>query len=188
MNTLDGVSGVYALVDPRTEETVYVGQSRDVGRRLDQHLNPMIDDGNWKKQEWIVELLNLGLVPSMRLLLRSDDPDAKDREEIRAIHEFRERGECRCNQASGGRGAPISHVAASDRAEWKELGRQLREIKMLLGRSARLAGKLSGASGHDLILKSVYRLEKTAAQLDEKLTAKYPSWDDFFTAFNGPFP
>lgn len=53
---------IYALVDPRTSEIRYIGQTQNhPSVRLQGHLKK--DDGNKRKWEWLMELRLLGMIP-----------------------------------------------------------------------------------------------------------------------------
>jgi DNA-binding transcriptional regulator YiaG len=57
---------IYALIDPRDNTTRYVGMSRNAQRRLFQHL--LGDQGNEQKNNWLLELLEGGIYPILRIL------------------------------------------------------------------------------------------------------------------------
>jgi hypothetical protein len=58
---------IYALVDPRTKEVRYVGQSKYQETRYKQHIHSF-DADNIPKQRWIDELKELGLLPVYQVL------------------------------------------------------------------------------------------------------------------------
>jgi DNA-binding XRE family transcriptional regulator len=65
---------IYALIDPRDYTTRYVGMSRNAQRRLFQHL--LGDQGNEQKNNWLLELLEEGVYPILRILETIDAEEA----------------------------------------------------------------------------------------------------------------
>jgi DNA-binding transcriptional regulator YiaG len=65
---------IYALIDPRYNTTRYVGMSRNAQRRLFQHL--LGDQGNEQKNNWLLELLEEGVYPILRILETIDAEEA----------------------------------------------------------------------------------------------------------------
>jgi hypothetical protein len=55
---------VYGLVDPRSGEICYIGQTKDVKRRLAKHVNPSGSNGATVKV-WLKELRAAGLRPEV---------------------------------------------------------------------------------------------------------------------------
>lgn len=72
------MSSVYALEDPRTNEIHYVGMAQDVHKRYDQHVNH--PQNNKKKNAWIEELKEAGMVPTLIILEETDAEHVHDRE------------------------------------------------------------------------------------------------------------
>lgn len=69
---------IYGLIDPRTNDIRYVGQSVDYRNRLRQHI---ADGGNTPKAKWIAELASAKLEPQLVLLDRAEDkPEANYKE------------------------------------------------------------------------------------------------------------
>jgi hypothetical protein len=56
---------IYALVDPRTDEIRYVGQTLDVGQRMKAHRR---DKDGSERAAWVSELLAEGLAPEVLVL------------------------------------------------------------------------------------------------------------------------
>lgn len=63
---------IYGLIDPRTDEICYVGQSVNHKNRLKQHL---IDKNDTSKTRWIAELQSINLAPNIVVL---DKAQAKE--------------------------------------------------------------------------------------------------------------
>lgn len=74
---------IYALVDPRTQEIRYIGQSVNPEKRLrDGHLcKPYIDAKSYKNH-WLKELIALGLRPTIAILETTDEEHYEEREQF----------------------------------------------------------------------------------------------------------
>lgn len=68
---------IYGLIDPRGNRIKYIGQTIDIERRYKQHCSPK---KKTKKDEWIRELLNDGLIPALVHLETVSSIDASNRE------------------------------------------------------------------------------------------------------------
>lgn len=64
---LNGVSGIYALIDPTDGSVGYVGKSKDIAQRYAQHIDGI---GNDRKSAWIAELASQGMNPQLKLIER----------------------------------------------------------------------------------------------------------------------
>lgn len=97
---MDTVWKIYALIDPRTGEPRYVGQTRRTLRsRFTQHLEKR---GSTHRECWIKQLKNEGLQPVMCQLYECFDGGTADAAEIFFIADFKARGFSLTNHASGG--------------------------------------------------------------------------------------
>ena len=70
---------IYALVDPNTNQFVYVGRSYYPKRRYAQHLNPNQAVSKSFK-EWIIKLHKGDLKPPMVILEKVDESESENRE------------------------------------------------------------------------------------------------------------
>ncbi len=72
---------IYALIDPRTDEVMYIGCSNNPEKRLIAHLQKsQLKHRTSKRVVWIKELLFLELKPVLQVLEEVDETNAKDRE------------------------------------------------------------------------------------------------------------
>ena len=63
------MSYIYALVDPRTNEIRYIGQTiKKPKHRLSEHITESKRYNSTHKQKWIMSLLKIGLKPSVVIL------------------------------------------------------------------------------------------------------------------------
>lgn len=97
-----GQSGVYALIDPRFDLVLYVGQSVDIGRRYTEHCDLDAYGGNRAKRRWIKGLFKAGLLPELRVLAICDNQIDMDRLELIFIQIYRLNSQCQLNIADGG--------------------------------------------------------------------------------------
>jgi len=93
---------VYGLVDPRTDQIRYVGQSVDPVERLAAHLEECYQEQS-EKAEWIQELKKLGLVPRQIILERTTSELWEEREQY-WIAKCKAIGEPLVNTTAGGFG------------------------------------------------------------------------------------
>lgn len=96
---------IYALCDPRTDETRYIGQSSSGLNRPKDHMKPShLKSGNTHKINWINEVLRAGFVPYIKTVEELLDPEDLDKAEIFWIYQFRALGERLTNRNNGGNG------------------------------------------------------------------------------------
>lgn len=102
LSEFSGVCGAYALIDPSTGVVLYVGQSDDFHYRYMGHLNAK-GESNPSKNEWVAELVALGLKPTLSLVKKSYGPK-KDEVEIKEICRLHRLGQCQLNMTMRGSG------------------------------------------------------------------------------------
>jgi hypothetical protein len=93
---------LYALMDPRTDEMRYIGQSRNTKLRDKGHFN-QCKYYETPKDLWIRELRAAGMRPDT-IVLEEVHPNARDERERYWIKRARERGVPLLNIGPGGRG------------------------------------------------------------------------------------
>lgn len=80
---------IYALIDPRTRQIRYIGQTDDLPKRLQQHI---MDKSNTPKTEWIKGLLVANLRPDIIQLAQIEDEDNAHMIEYRWVYFGRKNG------------------------------------------------------------------------------------------------
>lgn len=106
------MQGIYALVDPRTDEIRYIGRSTNVKRRFNEHMEKRETTavGNWK-----YKLLTMGLKPILKMIEEIEDRSCLKEREIYWIAHGREQGWDLLNLTDGGDGTlnPSEHHRAA---------------------------------------------------------------------------
>lgn len=80
---------IYALIDPRTRQIRYIGQTDDLSKRLQQHI---MDKSNTPKTEWIKGLLAANMRPDIIQLAQIEDEDNAHMIEYRWVYFGRKNG------------------------------------------------------------------------------------------------
>jgi hypothetical protein len=94
---LDGLCGVYGLADPRfCDDVVYIGQARDVQRRIKVHCDMNRYQPNLALRRWLRGLRAEGLSPKVVILARCD-PMSLSRLEASLIRAYRANGMAHLN-------------------------------------------------------------------------------------------
>lgn len=91
-----GTAGVYALIDPRTEEVRYIGSSVNIETRYRTHINGG-DSGRKAINHWIEELKGAGLVPLVKILWVGQDAEKRKTAEFEEIDAAILAGAALCN-------------------------------------------------------------------------------------------
>lgn len=94
------VSGVYALIDPRTGLVMYVGQAANIKSRYKQHCGNR-SPTNPRVGRWIDDLKSAGIIPRLVMVEKCRRP-RKDKIEIAEIARLRKIGQCELNFFAGG--------------------------------------------------------------------------------------
>lgn len=108
MTSLYKKSGVYALIDPKTNLVRYVGRSVNIGARFNAHKK---GKKNLPVSIWIRSLANSGLLPKITVLEFHDKP-----EDIEAawIKHYKDNGQADLNLHDGGKGLPMAGSGRCD--------------------------------------------------------------------------
>lgn len=147
---------IYALVDPRTGEPRYIGQTRlSLLKRLTRHVNEKIAS---HKANWIKQLKNVGLKPAIIELYKCYDGKTADTSEIFFISDFKKRGFRLTNISLGGFNG--THVVS------EETRAKLRIVNLGRPRSAEHRAKLGLAN------KGKKRSAETRAKLSHARLAR----------------
>ncbi len=100
---------IYGLVDPRNQQLRYVGMSRRGLRRPREHIKERFLKKNTYKNNWIRQLLGLGLRPRIVVIQEFQDPDILSQAEIFWIAYFKRMGCPLTNHCRGGEGFTGRH-------------------------------------------------------------------------------
>jgi hypothetical protein len=186
VRTFEATAGIYALIDPRTDRTMYVGQAIDIEYRYRQHCsnNSPYRQSNMDKYHWIEELKSLGLVPKLVVLEECNWPES-DEVEKRLIREHKARGECELNRAVGGQGAVIRRSQNGHKDDWFQLGREIKETRERLMHIVTESCRLAGGGRADEWAKVVSYLDRAKARLEAVLHKTFPEWENFTRVFYG---
>jgi group I intron endonuclease len=98
---------IYGLICPLNNNIRYVGQTVDIKRRLTSHINKTKNKigKKTKKEEWILELINLGLEKQIKItIIEECDSLNVDEREIYYINKYRLLYENITNTLNGGSG------------------------------------------------------------------------------------
>jgi hypothetical protein len=180
------VSGVYALIDPRSGRVMYVGQSIDIDFRYRQHCDPFVttSDCNLRKRHWIDELRKSDLTPTLVILERCEYPDS-DEIERHYIRDFRAQGQCEFNIADGGRNCRAVGVNQGHRDDWFQLGLKIKRADALLWEIAQDLCRLSGARLADRMINLMTKLRRIKWAIEIDLEKRFPEWKDISAMFSG---
>jgi len=185
ITSFSSTSGVYALVDPRTNRVMYVGQSVDIDFRYRQHVNPNNYDTNREKRQWIWGLKAVGLVPKLIVIAECEWP-ASDDVEQQYIKLYKSNGQCELNLAAGGKySRAVSKGGNSHRDDWFQLGLKIRFINRLIWEVVQDLGHIDGAKSMDLMLSVRNRLSIVMSRLEDRLVSMHPDWSDITKVFYG---
>jgi hypothetical protein len=180
------VSGVYALIDPRSGRVMYVGQSLDIDYRYRQHVNPRVYSGNVEKDRWISGLRASGLKPRLAILSECDWPES-DEVERQYIKNYKSNGQCELNIAAGGQQSrAVSKLANSHKDDWFQLGRKLKTARELLVEVVSEVGVLAGPKASGEAIETTQAVDKFKAKMEARLVKAFPEWADFARVFYGP--
>lgn len=179
-------SGVYALVDPRSNRVMYVGQSVDIDYRFRQHIKPSGYDGNIEKRRWIAGLESAGLKPKLVVLAECDWPES-DEIETQFIRNFKVSGQCELNLAGGGQqNRGVSKLKNSNKDEWFQLGRKVKAARELLLEIGQDAAGIAGPKATASVIEVTQYLDKFKARMEGQLIKAFPEWSDVARVFYGP--
>ena len=102
---------IYALTCPISNKVRYVGQTIDLNKRMNSHIN-YSKNHSTHKANWINSLLKENLEPNIMVLEECDSNDVNDRE-IYWIKRFRDSGHNLTNSTNGGEGT-VGHIFSDE--------------------------------------------------------------------------
>ncbi len=131
-------SYVYALADPRSGKTRYVGKVSDgyLRRRLGAHIREASSGGRTHKCAWVRQLLLQSLEPVLTVIECVDPQAASDRERF-WIAELRSEGARLTNSTDGGEGMPNPTEETRIRLSQRVQPPMSAETRLLRSESAR---------------------------------------------------
>lgn len=95
---------VYKLIDPRNNEIRYIGKSEQGINRLKEHLKPSSLKNNTHKDNWIKQLLSLGLKPEIEILEVCISPNELFEAEEKWYNHYKDLGSPLTNLTECGKG------------------------------------------------------------------------------------
>jgi hypothetical protein len=183
---LDGISGVYALVDPRNSRIMYVGQSLNIGSRYRVHVDPDTYHDNLPKTTWMKDLRKAGLVPDIEVIQECAGPDELDAVERATIRSLKAEGQCELNITVGGDSRAISKTASTSKDDWLQLGNKLKLAAELLDEAETMAYLMVGNKGSSKTRTAIKSLNKLRSDLDKQVHRAFPGWPQASRVFYGP--
>lgn len=113
-DTTEDIVFIYALLDPRDEHIRYIGKTKDLPRRLSQHLSHIKREQHTYKARWIAELQHENREPIARIIEETTSSNWRERERY-WIEFFRSNGEYLTNLTEGGEGFTGTHSEETKR-------------------------------------------------------------------------
>jgi hypothetical protein len=188
LTSFKAIRGIYALVDPRTDRIMYVGQSIDIDKRYRSHLDTDRYEPNVPKRRWIKELTKAGMKPQLIVLEECGFAEL-DEAERRILSSLKAEGSAELNLAPGGAGnRSVSKLSNSHPDDWFQLGLKVKRarglILSIIEDSARLGGKSHAVAWR----KVLSGIDGAKAKLEGILQLTFPLWQDSGRVFYGPGP
>ena len=187
------ISGVYALIDPRTNRVMYVGQAPDIEHRFRQHINLNRPFDQKQVKDWVTELKREGMRPTVEVLEEATWPHT-DPIEARYIRDYKVNCQCELNRARGGQygqpggAADGGNLSAFNghKNDWHELGRAIKEARVLLREIEAEASRLGGTVGKRPMKETVAKFDRAKHFLEGIMRREFPEWSNISQLFTGP--
>jgi group I intron endonuclease len=110
---------IYGLFDPRDFSLRYIGKADDLHKRWIKHMNESKRRNRSPREKWIMELLELGLQPIIKIIEEVMMEEWEKKEDF-WIKYFKSLGNDLLNVARGGLGYSNGHVAYNKGTEMSE--------------------------------------------------------------------
>lgn len=165
---------IYALLDPRTQDVRYVGQTVNPERRLGEYAECRAHR-NVRLYRWLDGLRRRGLEPVMRTLESGLSPVQADQQEAYWIRRFRAEEAPLLNICDGA-GRAITRALRTPKSEWLEVAQELarcrEKVRRLKIRLERIAGKTSSRR----LERALRELDHCREELEVLAVRHYPEW------------
>jgi hypothetical protein len=179
---------IYGLKDPRHGMFCYVGQAVGPESRFRQHVDGKNYDGNYCKALWMEDMAKAGVRPELVILQECESFPEADKAEREWIRRLIEEDHPILNIAVGGAGTrSASKLRGARKRDWIELGYLVKSARdATLHSMCDLSGMLPQASKEvRLFEKALKALDEAKNQLDNRLCAEYPKWENVIKVFYG---
>lgn len=169
---------IYALIDPRTEQVRYVGQTVDLGTRTRTHFDIRHVGHNLELYQWVYDLHQRGLQPRVEVLEECRDTGQADLQERFWIRKHLCEG-CRLlNICDGGSGPVKTKALHVSKAEWLQAAREIKDARRLVQRALVQVANAGGTSKPTAkhLERALQQMSEASSDLEEMICQHFPEW------------